>query len=165
MLKLRSRQLVVIAAVFILSFSAILNGCQSNDQVFPVYTAINTIPVEVTIDKIFTEYMADEAAANGKYKGERILFSGVTVEEVGRILNWGNNERWMYNSHIRTGSIKFIPRYTLHLDNVIEGSVVDIVGECIGLTQSDYNEPLLLVSDCWIKIVGGESKGAFEEGY
>jgi hypothetical protein len=148
-----------------LCFLVVLNGCQNDDHFVPVYTSIGVVPVEVTIDQIYTEYVTDEVTANEKYEGKRLLFSGIKVEEVSSILNWGNNERFMYNSHIRTGNVKFIPRYTLHLDNVMEGFVVDIVGECIGLTQPDYREPLLLISDCWINIVEGDLEATFEEGY
>lgn len=166
MLKFRSKQIVVIATVFILSYLIVLTGCQNDDQVTPVYIAIGAAPVEVTIDQIYADYMADEAAADTKYKGEMLLFYGVTVEKVNSIINWGNNEVFMYNSHFITGGVKFNPKYTVYLDNVWDGFVVDIVGECKGLIWPiNSMEPLLQISDCWINIVEGDSGTTFQEEY
>jgi len=165
MLKFQSKQIVFIAAVLILSFLIVLTGCQNDDQVAPVYISIGAAPVEVTIDQIYAEFMGDEAAANAKYKGKRLLFHGVTVEEVGRIFNWGNNEVYMGNSHIITGNVKFNPRYTVDLDNISEGFLLNIAGDCKGLIRPFFREPFLQISDCWIDIVEGNSEVTFQEEY
>jgi hypothetical protein len=166
MLKFRSKQIVVAATVIILSGFFILSGCQSDEQITPVYVPIESLPLEITIDQIYADYMADETAADDKYKGGRFLFYGVTVEKVNSVINWGNNEVFMYNSHFITGGVKFNPKYTVYLDNVWDGFVVDIVGECKGLIWPiNSMEPLLQISDCWINIVEGDSGTTFQEEY
>jgi len=112
-------------------------------------------PIEVTVEQLYAEFIADQEAAIAKYKGERLSFIGVTVEEVGSLFDVGNGV-FMYNTHIMTGSVKFTPRYTVYLDNVREGFIVEIVGECRGLIRPVFREPLLQISDCWINIVEGE---------
>jgi len=166
MLKLRSKQIVVFSTVIILSGLFIMAGCQNKGQDTPVYIPIESLPLEITIDQLYADYMADEAAADDKYKGERLLFYGITVEKVNSVINWGNNEVFMYNSHFITGSVKFNPKYTVYLDNVWDGFVVDIVGECKGLILPINSvEPLLQISDCWINIVEGDSGTTFQEEY
>jgi len=165
MLKFRSGSLVFMATVLILSVSIVFYGCQNNSQVIPVYNPISKTPLEVTIDQIYTEYMANETAADDKYYGERLLFYGVTVEEVGHLFNWGNNEVYFGITHFITDNIQFNPRYTVDLDNLNEGFVVDVVGECKGLKHSFFGDPILQIDDCWIKIIEGGPGVSFGEEY
>jgi len=117
---------------------------------------VEELPLEVTIDQIYAEYMADEAAAEDKYKGERLLFYGITVEEVGSYID-PDEGLFMYNTYIIVDSVKFFPKYTDYLDNVRDGFVVDIVGECRGLLWPiNSMEPLLSINDCWINTIEGE---------
>ena len=44
----------------------------------------------------------------------------------------------------------------MYLDNIRDGFVVDIVGDCKDLIWPNSGEPFLQISDCWINIVKGE---------
>jgi len=62
-----------------------LSGCTGNAEngfTVPTFTEPGPPPIEVTVDQLYDEYMADEAAADAKYEGERLLFSRLTVEKV-----------------------------------------------------------------------------------
>ncbi|MFC1865640.1 hypothetical protein ACFLYB_02875 [Chloroflexota bacterium] len=153
-----SRLYLVATAALVIGLTGFA-GCAGNaeDDIFaPKFEELMAPPIEVSIDQIYAEYIADEAAADARYKGKRLLFYGVTVEEVSSIINVGNNEVFVYNSHIITDSVKFTPRYTVDLDNARVGFIVDVVGECRGLTWPIFREPLVLIGDCWINIIEGE---------
>ena len=158
---------LVATAVLVIGLTGFA-GCAGNaeDDIFaPKFEELMAPPIEVSLDQIYAEYMADEAAADARYKGKRLLFYGVTVEEVGSISDVGN-QVFMYNTHIIADSIKFTPRYTVDIDNIRNGFVVDIVGECRGLIWPISREPLLQISDCWVNIVEGEIiEGWYPEVY
>ncbi len=59
-----------------------LAGCARTSFTFPSYTTPLPPPLEVTADQLYAEYMADEVAAQAKYEGKRLLFTGLTVGEV-----------------------------------------------------------------------------------
>ena len=162
-IKLTHLSMVAIAVLFI--NVAGFTGCadRGDNTTFapPTFEGIGELPLEVTIDQIQAEYMADEAAADAKYKGERLLFYGVTVEEMGRMIDM-NEGLFMYNTHLITGGVKFTPKYTEYIDNVGAGFVVDIVGECRGMITLIGKEPLLEINDCWINTIQG---GVLEDWY
>ena len=160
----RFSRLYLVAVTILVISSAGFTGCVGNaesDIFAPKFEELMAPPIEVTIDQVYEEYMANEASADAKYKGKRLLFYGVTVEEVASVSDVGN-QVFQYNTHIIANSVKFTPRYTIDLDNVGEGFVVDIVGECRGLIWPISREPLLQISDCWINIVEG---GILEDWY
>ena len=144
---------------------SILTGCTGDvdNTTFapPTFEGVGELPLEVTVDQIIAEYIANEAAADAKYKGERLLFYGVTVEEMGRMIDI-NEGLFMYNTHLITGGVKFTPKYTDYIDNVGAGFVVDIVGECRGMISLVGSEPLLEINDCWINTIEG---GILEDWY
>jgi len=161
MLKFRYKLIVVTATVIILSGLFVMAGCQSEEQDTPVYVPIESLPLEITIDQLYADYMADEAAANDKYRGERLLFYGITIDEVSTII--GPEGLVRYNEHIIANGVQFIPRYTSDLDDVGVGFVLDIVGECRGfIWPISSSEPLLLMSECWVNTIEG---GILEEWY
>ena len=161
MLNFRYKLIVVTATVMILSGLFVMAGCQNDGQDTPVYVPIESLPLEITIDQLYADYMADEAAADDKYKGERLLFYGIKVDEVRTII--GPEGLVRYNEHIIASGVQFIPRYTSDLDNVGAGFVLDIVGECRGLIWPiSSSESLLLISECWVNTIEG---GILEEWY
>ena len=128
----------------------VLSGCAGNDSAVPTFPAFEALlppPVEVTVDQLYQEYMTDEAAAEAKYKGERLLFSGVRVEEVSNFFYIARPIEF----YILNGSVKFKPRYPSDVESIREGFVVDIVGEAQGIIFG-----FLIVKDCWINIVEGD---------
>ena len=127
-----------------------LSGCTGNAEngfTVPTFTEPGPPPIEVTVDQLYDEYMADEAAADAKYEGERLLFSGVRVEKV-------SNDFYIdrpIEFYILNSSVKFRPRYVVDIELVREGFVVDIVGEAQGIIFD-----FLIVKDCWMMIIEGD---------
>lgn len=145
---------ITILAIGLIGFT----GCavMENDIVAPRFEELKAPPIKVTIDQLYAEYMVDGLAAEDKYNEKRLLFYGLTVEEVFSVLNPGN-EVFQYNAYIIADNAKFIPRHFVYTDNIRVGFVVDIVGRCNGLIRSNIGEPFLQISDCWINIVEGET--------
>jgi len=134
-----------------------LSGCTESagsSFVVPTFTEPGPPPIEVTVEQLYQEYMADEAAADAKYKGERLLFSRVRVEEV---INFFYIVRPI-EFYILNGSVKFLPRYPSDVESIRLGFVVDIIGEAQGIIFG-----ILIVKDCWINIV--EEADYVEPGY
>ena len=127
-----------------------LSGCTGNAEngfTVPTFTEPRPPPIEVTVDQLYQEYMTDEAAAKAKYKGGRLLFSGVRVEKV-------SNDFYIdrpIEFYILNSSVKFRPRYLVDIELVREGFVVDIVGEAQGIIFG-----FLIVKDCWMMIIEGD---------
>ena len=131
-----------------------LSGCTGNANItYPVFEPLQP-PIEVTVDQLYQEYMTDEADAKAKYKGERLLFSGVTVEKVNNFFYIARPIEF----HILNGSVKFRPRYPSDVESIREGFVVDIVGEAQGTIFG-----FLIVKDCWINIVEGDIEADYGE--
>lgn len=141
---------IAILAVGLIGFG----GCAGNGEaiaVIPEFEEPEAPPIEVTIDQLYEEYMTDEAAANAKYKGKRLLFTNVEVEEINSISVDSANPPINY---IVNHSVEFRPRYTKYTALVREGFVVDIVGEVRGVFGMEHY--YLVVENCWINIVEGD---------
>lgn len=81
--RLEAFLLVTITTLVIVLFG--FNGCtksRDNTVVIPEYEGIGPPPIEVTAAQLFYEYMTDETAVDAKYKGGRLLFYEVEVEQV-----------------------------------------------------------------------------------
>ncbi len=72
---------IAIFAVGLVGFGACA-GSAASVAVTPEFEVLETPPVEVTIEQLYQEYLADEAAANAKYEGKRLLFTNVVVEKL-----------------------------------------------------------------------------------
>jgi len=141
---------IAILAVGLIGFG----GCAGNAEnalVIPEFEEPEPPPIEVTIDQLYEEYMTDEAAANAKYKGKRLLFTNVEVEEINTFFPDSAQDPIIY---IVNHSVEFRPRYWIDTVLVREGFVVDIVGEVRGVfgLENYY----LVVENCWVKIVEGD---------
>ena len=152
MLKFRSKQIVVTATVIILSALFILTGCRNGEPVIPVYHAVGAPPVEATIEQLLSDYTSDEAAADIKYGGKRLLFSNVEVESLTILFQDSANDPIIY---IVSGDIEFRPKFHLDTTFVREGFVVDIIGEVYG--WFGVVDRYLVVEDCWVKIIEGDA--------
>ena len=105
--------------------------------------------------------MADETAADAKYKGERLLFNEVEVEEVdSHLVHVGGGEEVRLKYFFIIGFVQFYLRDFDIMQNIEVGYVLNIVGECRGLVSGLWwysdGEPLLLVNDCWVESVIGD---------
>ncbi len=78
------------------------------------------------------------------YQDKRLAFSAVLVETLKPMTR---NDPQAY---FLAGGIFFKPRFGPDLDGLAEGSLVDIVG-----AVESYSFGVLVVGDCWVKVVGG----------
>jgi hypothetical protein len=152
-----SRSYLVTIAILVIGLIGFA-GCAVNAQnniVTPEFEELKVPPIEVTIDQLYADYVADGFAAEDRYSDKRLLFYGVTVEEVLSIFNL-ENDVFVGNEHIVIDNTKFFPRHSEYFDNIREGFIVDIVGQSQGLTWPIKGEPFLKISDCWINVVEGD---------
>ncbi len=141
----------------------VLSGCAGNDSAvltFPAFEAPLPPPVEVTVDQLYQEYMADETAADAKYKGERLLLNEVAVEEVVSQTFISGGSSSTLNLYFMNGLVRFKLRDLRIMQNIEAGYVLNIVGECMGL-QKVYamaKEYVIYVGieDCWVESVIGD---------
>ena len=73
---------IAILATNLIGFTG-CTGSAENTLAVPEFEEPEPPPVEVTIDQLYAEYIADEVAANTRYKNERLLIYEVEVEQVG----------------------------------------------------------------------------------
>lgn len=159
--KTKSHFLVIIGILAISLMS--LSGCAKPTYFIPEFVYPGPPPIEVTIDQIYADYMVDEAAAYAKYKGERLLFTEVEVEELGGYYVYiGMGMEVFVKTFFTAGHVKFELRGEDLgiMQNIEQGYVLNIVGECQGLVSKVWNiiggEPLLFVNDCWVGSVVGD---------
>ena len=136
-----------------------LSGCTESagsSFVVPTFEEPGPPPMEVTVDQLYQEYMSDEAAADAKYKGERLLFYEVEVEQVvGKYLMMAEEAADLdfAKLYFTAGFVKFRLRGEDFgiMQNIEEGYVLNIVGECRGL-QKEF----IAIEDCWVESVIGD---------
>jgi len=134
-------------------------GNTENGLIVPTFTEPGPPPKEITIDQIYAEYMADEAAADAKYKWERLLFYEVEVEQVvGKYMilaeALGAASLDFAKLYFTAGSVKFRLRgedFGSIMQNIEEGYVLNIVGECRGLQKG-----FVAIDNCWVESVIGD---------
>ena len=93
-------------------------------------------PIELTIGQLYEDYMTDPIAANDKYKGKRLVFYEVEVEEVVGYLQC-----------FITDNVKFVLRSVSKMQKVEPGNVLNLVGECIGFENTPTE--VIAIEDCW----------------
>ena len=151
--------LVIISDMLIsLIFMTGCAGSTENGFVVPTFTEPGPPPIEVTVEQLYAEYMADETAADAKYKWKRLLFAEVDVEEVvGKIYVDQHGDPIFLNDYFVSGHIKFIELqdFFVVMQNIKAGYVLNIVGDCRGLNQG-----FVYISDCWVEsVIGDLGKG------
>ncbi len=143
--------LIIIGLLLIGAVS--LPGCTSTAVTSPQVTApvapLPLPPIEVTVDQLSSDYALDEAAADAKYKGQKLLFSVVEIENV---VTMGVGPRnILENLYIMAGSVVFGLRDNDVLQQIEEGYVLNIIGKCKG--KLDGN---IYISNSWVESVVGD---------
>ena len=143
--------------IYIVSFS----GCSGNEGesiVVPEYEGIGPPPLEATVSQVYADYLADEENADVKYGKEKLLFSGVEVEELfGDYYQMaealGAGDQSYVKLYFTAGTAKFRLReeYFGIMQNIEEGYILNIIGECEGLQDG-----LVFIDDCWVESVVGD---------
>ena len=146
-----------IFAAGLIGFSACV-GNVGITPIVPIFKVLWPPPIEVTIEQLYQEYITDEAAANAKYAGKRLLFTNVEVEEINSLRADNGNDPGVY---LVNASVEFRPRYWTDAALITDGFVVDIVGEPRGMFGVEQN--YLVVEDCRIFIIEGDVGADYEE--
>ena len=152
MLGFRSRQIVVTATVIILSALFVSTGCQSDEQITPVYVPVAAPPVEAILEQVLSDYISDEVAADIKYGGERLLFVNLEVEKI-KVNLMDDYDTPVVR--IVCNGVEFRPKFDIDTTFVRKGFVVDIIGEVYGWFGAV--DRYLVVENCWIKIIEGDA--------
>ena len=139
--------IIIILFVSLLAF----NGCRQGLTLPTAPIGLAPPPAELSIERVYNDYMADAEEAEAKYSGERFLFTGLVVDYV---------ESYFLNSRafdisIMVGNIKSKPRYESDFDQIFPGFVIDVTG----VPQSLFVDRILIVTDCLVYVVEG---GEFE---
>ena len=151
---------IFLATVAVLAGSIIGFGCANNTEstsAAPEFEELGPPPVEVTVDQLYAEYMADKAAADAKYKGERLLFHEVEVEQVDGYFEYIGLGEWVFEKiSFISGPVKFELRgeYYGTMQNIEEGYVLNIVGEGWGL--QGRSRDIVAIYNCWVESVIGD---------
>ena len=157
----------ILSIVFTCAISTIciigINGCTSDGGGtidVPEFEEIRPPPIEVTIDQLYADYLANEVSANAKYRDGKLLFYDIEVEEVvgnyfmmSEALGAASGDLTYVKLHFYSGVAKFKLReeYFGIMQNIEEGYVLNIIGECEGL-----KEGFLVIDDCWVESVIGD---------
>ena len=154
---LKNKTLLV--STLILTGLIVLTGCTRQELFIPEYYHLNPPPEEVTITQLLSDYLDNEITADAKYKGKRLLFNEVEVELVDGLWVYIGLGEWIFEkAFFYSGSVKFFlygDDYDI-MQNIEEGYVLNIVGECQGLFYKAYDKkPYVIVDNCWVDNVSG----------
>lgn len=149
--------IIVISVLSLFSFT----GCTSNSEdTIPPITFSFQPPPEITVDQLVSDFESDEDTATSKYCGKRFLFSEIEVEEVfGRDYVDNHGEITYVKEYFTGGSIKFKLRNFGIMQNIEEGFVLNIIGECRGLLKG-----FVYIEDCWVESIVGDLDTSNWEG-
>ncbi len=166
----RGISLILSTVIVVLAFSFIgFSSCTNNTDntlLTPEFEEPEAPPMEVTIDQLCADYTADAAAADTKYRGGRLLFYDVEVQQVvGGYYQMspalGADSLQYVKLYFTNGLVKFKPQDFGIMQNIEEGYVLNVVGECIGLNQG-----FIYIEDCWVEsVVGDIGTGGYVDYY
>lgn len=143
----------------LLSISLVgLAGCTASSFTPPQFEESLSLPPEITVDQLYSEYCADEAAADAKYNGEKLLFYEVVVEEVKIKAYIIDSEVGIFNVGIIefvSGGVGFTVRDATKW-NIEVGFILNIEGICLGISLMD-KRPTIRVS--YIESIKGDIGG------
>jgi hypothetical protein len=108
---------------------------------------------QVTVAELGRAYQDDPAAADALYKGRRLVFSSVEIEEVHSIYyQSGGAIATPMVDYLRAGTVRFeLLDYRGAQQRVQPGFVLSLDGVCLGLQGS-----LIAISDCWVGSIKGD---------
>ena len=112
---------------------------------------VGPAPLEVNPNDIYDAYMQDSHAADRQFKNRRIFLPSVEVTGVTRYYTVSSGETQSFASSFTSGNIKFKLSNPYIMQSIEEGYILDIVGECRGMTGD-----CLFIVDCWAGSIVGE---------
>ena len=134
----------------------LLAGSTACSKAFAAPPAANLqqSPPIVNAQDLVSAYTQNPVEAAARYKDQRVYLTDLTVTLIARR---GDAIRAPDNSVV-AGLLRFTPRYTEYLNNVVEGTTIEVVGKVQGISWG-----YLVITDCWIHILGGA--GNYFPGY
>jgi hypothetical protein len=108
--------------------------------------------IPVTIDQVASEYQLDPVKADSMYKGKRLVFNSVTVDELHK--SWSDRPGAVSATidYFRSGGVRFeLLDFRGAQQRVQPGFVLKLDGICQGLVGD-----LVDVRDCWAASIEGD---------
>ena len=144
--------IIIVSFLCLLAFS----GCRQGLSLPYTPIRLEPPPVELSLEKVYNDYMIDINEAEEKYMGKRFLFKGLVVDWVG---SYVLNQR-IGDYSIMVGNVKFKPRCERDLDQIFPGFIINVTG----IPQSLFVDRILIITDCLMYIVE-ESDYELPPGY
>lgn len=116
-----------------------------------VMTEVEPPPTEISCDELYSAYLEDEMTADAKYKNKRLWFSNVEVTDVAAYYTLSGGELLPVKTSFCSKNIKFQLSNPYIMQNVEVGYILNIVGQCTGLSQN-----YVFIWDCWANSVVGD---------
>ena len=140
--------LVLIMLMFILQSA----GCTQKAFVHPD-AIIFEYPLSVSLEQISSEYTLDPVKADAKYKGRRLVFNSIEVDEVHTIYyQSGGAIAASMVDYFSAGMVRFqLLDYRGVQQRVQAGYVLNLDGICQGLVGN-----FISIKDCWVGSVKGD---------
>ncbi len=115
----------------------------------PTMSELEDPPEEIDVETLYSYYITDEETAGSIYKGKRFLFTNITVEKIESVVL---DPKHAGDTYIMYDSVKFRAQYPNDLDYYKEGFIVEVVGEVQGMQYGD----ILVIKNCWFKVIEGD---------
>jgi len=151
---MKARKKLLVISLLSIGFLILTSSCAVNTQYIPVYKPLAEPPVKIAVEQLLSDYFTDVNSADAKYKGVRFLFSDIKVEALSITVVDSASDP---NISIINYYIEFRLKYEESLPTIKEGYILDIIGNVKGLF--DMGNPHVIVEDCWISIVEGDTEG------
>jgi len=151
--KSKCRLPLTMALSGVVAFSFGFIGCTRVPFSAPVPMTLAKPPAAVTTAQISADYSNDAAASDLKYKGLRLLFTNITVDDVSQqyFIPTYSGGKTMFTMYFTSGSIRFKLKDFNLMQSVEKGYILNIVGQCQGLNQG-----FVIIDDCWVQSIVGE---------
>ena len=162
-MKLRNHLSTAVIVVNVMVFALALAGCTAvTTTVIPTPANYVESPPGIAIDQIYHDYIADPAAADLKYRNQRLMFANITVDEVfGRLYGQPCGPGVYIKEYFISGSAKFYLTDIDLLQSVESGYILNVIGDYQGLS-----EHFILIENCWVEsVVGNLSTGFLFDDY
>jgi hypothetical protein len=143
---------ISLLAVILLAGILFNGGCSRASFAPPPATTFVGVN-QVTVEEISAAYQADPIKADARYKGQRLVFNSVEVEEVHSIYyQSGGAINTPMVDYFRAGMVRFeLLDYRGAQQRVQTGFILNLDGICLGLQGGLVN-----ISECWVGSVKGD---------
>jgi hypothetical protein len=151
-------------AILAIALMSLAGGCTKAEVFIPKAAQLESPPLMITADQLYQEYMADEAVADTKYKGKKVRVTEVKVDTYLEsesscylVIRWYPEEYYEYNDGVlvfylpafSACTLKLEPQFSEDFKDVDGGYIVEIEGECQGISDG-----VITVKLNWVNKIG-----------